>query len=146
MSAPTCPDKHGPLHAYDSGQRELAACEACHGLWMPRLHLLADHATCSIPEESRRHAGGRKRFDERHCPGCKSAMDLRRVQGFWVDECPRCHGVWLDAGEYDAVIARLVELRRTGPPPSPPPNFASPWLTGLDLVGQVLEGVIWLAT
>lgn len=31
---------------------------------------------------------------------------LRKTQ---VDECPNCAGMWLDAGEFDAIRAELTE-------------------------------------
>jgi hypothetical protein len=40
-----------------------------------------------------------------HCPKC--GMDLKEVdyKGIKVDRCFTCDGVWLDAGELDAIAA-----------------------------------------
>ena len=43
---------------------------------------------------------------ERECPICKQLMAAQRREGLTVDECPK-HGVWLDAGELEAVVDRL---------------------------------------
>lgn len=40
-------------------------------------------------------------------------MKLRSIifghSGVVIDSCPKCHGVWLDRGEYDAIIHFLHE-------------------------------------
>jgi uncharacterized protein len=58
------------------------------------------------------------------CPGCGDAMEGRTIADGHatadLDLCPTCHGVWLDAGELDAVAgldraaldARWATLRR----------------------------------
>jgi 5-methylcytosine-specific restriction endonuclease McrA len=35
------------------------------------------------------------------CGGNLQTIDVSRVQ---VDQCPECHGVWLDAGEMDHIM------------------------------------------
>jgi uncharacterized protein len=38
------------------------------------------------------------------CPKCRElALQPETLAGVTVDGCPRCHGVWLDAGELDAL-------------------------------------------
>jgi Zn-finger nucleic acid-binding protein len=34
------------------------------------------------------------------------------VEGIEIDRCPRCDGIWLDAGEYDAVRQRIEAKRK----------------------------------
>ncbi len=45
------------------------------------------------------------------CPDCKNvqlvAHDRSTIE---IDECPMCHGVWLDRGELD----KLIALSRSG--------------------------------
>ena len=49
----------------------------------------------------------------RRCPKCPS-VQLRSIvfghSGVVIDSCPNCHGVWLDRGEYDAIIHFLHEV------------------------------------
>lgn len=42
----------------------------------------------------------------RHCPRCDShaQLDARLVGNVLLDECPACHGVWLDSGAVEKVI------------------------------------------
>ncbi len=35
------------------------------------------------------------------CPKCGTRLHERRVDGVAVDECPACHGMWLDQGELE---------------------------------------------
>ena len=37
------------------------------------------------------------------CPECGGSLTAERVEGIEIDRCSHCVGVWLDAGEYDAV-------------------------------------------
>jgi Zn-finger nucleic acid-binding protein len=59
------------------------------------------------------------------CPVCPEAtLLMTERQGFEIDYCPQCRGVWLDRGELD----KLIERSSTGavatpaPQPSYPPN------------------------
>jgi Zn-finger nucleic acid-binding protein len=45
----------------------------------------------------------RKRKSALACPECDGALTPQRVEGIEIDRCIHCVGVWLDAGEYDAV-------------------------------------------
>ena len=48
----------------------------------------------------------------RHCPRCSGQPMLRRyfsrLKSTEIDECPACAGIWLDAGEFDAIQRELV--------------------------------------
>jgi len=37
------------------------------------------------------------------CPRCGGMMDAERPEGIEVDVCLTCHGIWLDAGELEAL-------------------------------------------
>jgi Zn-finger nucleic acid-binding protein len=45
----------------------------------------------------------RKRKSPLACPECGGSLSAERVEGIEIDRCIHCVGVWLDAGEYDAV-------------------------------------------
>ncbi len=38
------------------------------------------------------------------CPSCQTPMRLTQSQGHEVDVCPNCDALWLDAGEFDALV------------------------------------------
>jgi len=48
---------------------------------------------------------------ERPCPICGSPMDVVSHDGVSVDEC-RHHGVWLDYGELEKVVAKARRITR----------------------------------
>jgi hypothetical protein len=38
------------------------------------------------------------------CPKCGGSLVTEEFHRVQVDRCPECHGLWLDAGEIDAVL------------------------------------------
>ena len=38
-----------------------------------------------------------------HCPKCRTQLQPIAHHGASVDECPTCHGVWLDRGELQQI-------------------------------------------
>lgn len=40
------------------------------------------------------------------CPKCGNALEELEHFGLLVDRCTKCHGVWLDAGELDALATK----------------------------------------
>ena len=51
---------------------------------------------------------------KRVCPKCDIPLFLLHLKDIEIDFCDRCHGLWLDAGELEAL------LRRTGAPTDDP--------------------------
>ena len=45
-----------------------------------------------------------------YCPRCASErlVESHRVE-IEIDSCPSCRGIWLDRGELNKIVARLVE-------------------------------------
>jgi hypothetical protein len=39
------------------------------------------------------------------CPKCGTALVSHTLHDVSVDECPSCHGMWLDAGELEALAS-----------------------------------------
>jgi Zn-finger nucleic acid-binding protein len=71
------------------------------------------------------------------CPTCPdSTLAMTDRQGFEIDYCPQCRGVWLDRGELDKLIERAASMPPVGgshrgkPHPSRPPYGRRPksWL------------------
>lgn len=67
----------------------------------------------------------------RVCPQCTEPLESQRVEGVEIDRCVKCKGVWLDAGEYDAVRKRIEIHPRSSVKPD--------GKTGFDLVGAGFE-------
>lgn len=38
---------------------------------------------------------------EGHCPGCGAELEHLRIRGVRADQCPVCHGVWLEKEVFD---------------------------------------------
>lgn len=48
---------------------------------------------------------------ELKCPVCAKVMRVERTEGVAIDACPS-HGIWLDLGEMDQVVARIRSGQR----------------------------------
>jgi len=46
----------------------------------------------------------------RSCPSCHVPMREVRKHGVLIDLCPNCHGVWLDRGELEKILAAEREV------------------------------------
>lgn len=101
-----CPVDHSPLR--EKRIRKLGpevrvdACEKCAGLFLDQDELLlltADHALNS----RLRHAHGGDEPSTRLCPADQVRMMMEETRGVEVEVCPKCHGLWLDATELDAL-------------------------------------------
>ena len=66
-----------------------------------RLRAQAEKAQALAAEEKKR----RKDLHFLHCPKCGSGLEEAVMERVTVDICPGCHGVWLDEGELDKLIA-----------------------------------------
>ena len=111
-----CPVDGTTLDLYSVFSMELEGCPKCHGMWLfkdelrklknkteeGRLHWLNDEIdniekTAAIPTD-------------RSCPKDDGGKLLSVVFGkssIIIDWCPKCHGMWLDRGEFDSIIEYL---------------------------------------
>lgn len=56
------------------------------------------------------------------CPVCADVqLTISSREGVEIDHCPQCRGVWLDRGELDKILDRVVATTPPPPPPPPPP-------------------------
>ena len=47
------------------------------------------------------------------CPVCRVDLTLAERQGIEIDYCPQCRGVWLDRGELDKIMERVLTTARS---------------------------------
>ena len=40
------------------------------------------------------------------CPHCGESLITFELEGIEIDQCQKCGGVWLDAGEIDEILER----------------------------------------
>jgi Zn-finger nucleic acid-binding protein len=73
----------------------------------------------------------RTRAEALGCPVCAgSIMASRNIGGLWVDECPRCLGLWAPGDVMDRLVDKVEEKRRASngaPTPGGPHARQSAW-------------------
>ncbi len=111
-----CPVDRRSLTVKAVGRASFAICNECSGVWLTREALEPRSIDPSaLPEQSRRpREPSRRARRARVCPECAQALQSERIEGVEIDRCVHCSGVWLDAGEYDAVRQR-IEFQLSGP-------------------------------
>jgi len=44
---------------------------------------------------------------ETHCPKCPGKLESYTFQGFALDRCHKCGGIWLDNGELEGIVRKI---------------------------------------
>lgn len=113
-----CPKCHAPMDQVQIEQTQVDRCSSCRGLWFDALEdqdirESAEAESLDAPSGGSRPAKAAKgKPSAIDCPRCKAPMIQmvdrmgRRVQ---YESCPRCHGKFLDAGEFKALEPRGVK-------------------------------------
>lgn len=57
-----------------------------------------------------------------NCPSDGTTLLMSERQGVEVDYCPQCRGIWLDRGELDKILERMLAENR----PDPGPQYTEP--------------------
>jgi Zn-finger nucleic acid-binding protein len=104
-----CPVDRNPLSMQTIDTIAFATCSECAGVWLTRKALVAPSVEPNaLPAASRRPRGAKRGGRRlRVCPECIHPLESQRVEGVEIERCVYCKGVWLDAGEYDAVRKRI---------------------------------------
>ena len=111
-----CPACDHELSARAAGSITVDVCDGgCGGVWFDNFELrkvdeAGAHAIRSVPRDFALVVDSQSR---RRCPKCTDQMMMRRyfsrLRRTQIDECPDCAGIWLDAGEFDAIRRELEE-------------------------------------
>lgn len=111
-----CPACGGDLVSRVAGAISVDVCEGgCGGVWFDNFELRkVDEAGVQVIRSVQRDFSLHvDRESRRRCPRCSDQFMMRRffsrLRKTQVDECPNCAGMWLDAGEFDAIRAELTE-------------------------------------
>jgi Zn-finger nucleic acid-binding protein len=48
-----------------------------------------------------------KQESKLHCPKCPGLLETYTFQGFVLDRCHECGGIWMDKGELEGVIRKI---------------------------------------
>ena len=96
--------------SYSQDGLEVDSCPECFGLWFDREELKLFVQTPTLARRLQDgHAAPTRvpRVGQRRCPNCSEAVLAESTLGeIFVDVCPRCRGIWLDAGEFEQAIAQ----------------------------------------
>lgn len=88
-------------------QATLDVCPTCHSIFVEEFELSAlSEPLARLPFRQRPAAQVELAPGQVGCPGCGRALDKVPVSGVEVELCCGCHGVWLDAGELEALRER----------------------------------------
>jgi Zn-finger nucleic acid-binding protein len=112
-----CPKCKTPMEQVQIDKTEVDRCTSCRGLWFDALEdedIRGGEGaeTLDAPAVGPSPAPAKGRRSAIDCPRCKSPMIQmvdrmgRRIQ---YESCPRCHGKFLDAGEFRAMEPRGVK-------------------------------------
>ena len=112
-----CPKCSSDFKTHLVGDIQVDECTSCHGVWFDPGEL--DLATQEVENDLRWvefdlwkdenlfqvSKGGMK------CPSCKTTMAAVKYgpTEVTVDTCVKCHGIWLDKGEFEQIITSLDE-------------------------------------
>ena len=117
-----CPACKNPLREKNAGVVTLDVCYGgCGGIWFDAAELerVSARAATSLHTIWQVPTGKVTPGGPRLCPrcpeqvlDCKWFSDLKQVE---IDQCPRCGGIWLDAGEFSRIYEELKGARVSSP-------------------------------
>lgn len=111
-----CPACGNALATRKVGAVDVDVCDGgCGGVWFDNFELRkvseeGGEVIRGVPRDLSLHVD---RESKRACPRCEGQWMLRRyysrLRRTQIDECPNCAGIWLDAGEFAAILAEVHE-------------------------------------
>ncbi len=127
-SAMNCPVDQVQMRQLQDKGIVMDWCELCDGIWLDpgELARLTRTAT-DLPALPPQPTAAPRKPEQKQpaCPRCgflTEPVPYERDASLELDRCPRCHGLWLDRGElqaiYDRVNARPAVTAQTGTVPS----------------------------
>ena len=117
-----CPSCKNPLREKGAGGMTLDVCYGgCGGIWFDATELerVSASAATTLHTIWQVQKGNLKPTGPRLCPRCPEQIleakwfsDLKQVE---IDQCPKCSGIWLDAGEFTRIYDELKGAKVTSP-------------------------------
>lgn len=111
-----CPACGNVLVTTIAGAIPVDVCEGgCGGVWFDNFELrkIDEDGAQAIRSVHRDFSLAVDQASKRGCPRCADQVMIRRyfsrLRRTQIDECPNCAGIWLDAGEFDAILRELKE-------------------------------------
>lgn len=100
-----CPHCHNEMIIQELEQVEVDHCIACGGIWLDAGELELLLGKNASPDLTLTDA---TREQRRRCPQCRKTMQKVNFNDngaiILLDQCPRGHGIWFDAGELHSMI------------------------------------------
>jgi Zn-finger nucleic acid-binding protein len=111
-----CPACGNELTTRAAGAIPVDVCDGgCGGAWFDNFELrkIDEAGADAIRDVRRDFSLSIDSSSRRLCPKCPDQLMFRRyfsrLRRTQIDECPNCAGLWLDAGEFDAIQKELGE-------------------------------------
>jgi len=110
-----CPKCNAAMEQLQVESTQVDRCTACRGLWFDALEdqdIRGTEGAETLDTDSAPTKPGKAEPSAIDCPRCKSRMIHmvdrlgKRIQ---YESCPRCHGKFLDAGEFRATEPRSMK-------------------------------------
>lgn len=133
-TAVNCPFDHVQMRQLEDKGILMDWCELCDGIWLDageltRLTHTAKDIPALPPEPPERTQ--RPSRKQPACPRCGFLTETTPYDqdpSLELDRCPRCHGLWLERGElqaiYDGVSAKLAGPQPAAAPATPGDSLA----------------------
>jgi uncharacterized protein len=112
----------------------------CGGIWFDQAELekVSARAATTLHTVWQVPVGNVKLTEPRLCPRCPEQVLDRKwfspVQKVEIDECPKCHGIWLDAGEFSRIYDEIQGAKVA------PPGWATAMAEAARLVTEKSAG------
>jgi len=117
-----CPACKSPLREKGAGGMTLDFCYGgCGGIWFDAAELerVSARAAATLHTIWQVPVGKVNLTQPRPCPRCPDQVlerkwfsDLKKVE---IDQCPKCGGVWLDAGEFSRIYDEVKGAKVSSP-------------------------------
>lgn len=100
----TCPRCSEEMWIVERKGQKLDTCSRCKGIWFDASELdsvMGGEGRVELLVGIKPSIRGEKLL----CPTCIGYMEPKDIFGVFVDVCPDCGGIWLDAGETEKIWA-----------------------------------------
>jgi Zn-finger nucleic acid-binding protein len=98
----TCPRCMEEMWIVERKGQKLDTCIRCRGIWFDVSELdsvLGGEGRVELLAGIKPSIRGEKL----ECPACRGYMEPKDIFGVFVDICPDCGGIWMDAGETEKI-------------------------------------------
>ncbi len=117
-----CPACKNPLREKAAGDMILDICYGgCGGIWFDakELQRVSARAATTLHTIWQVPVGNVNLSEPRMCPRCPDQVldrkwfsNLKKVE---IDQCPKCGGIWLDAGEFSRIYDEIKGAKVAAP-------------------------------